>query len=296
MRNSITFFLFLVFATQLNSQELNCSITFNYEQIPGSNRSVFKTLERAVNELVNQKKWTNQEVRAQERINCGMNVIFTKWENDIFEATLQIQASRPVYNSSYESTILNIRDNDFNFRYNEFDQLIYNPTRYDSNLVSTLAFYVYIILGVDADTFKLNGGQKYLMEANNAMLQAQQSGSAAWTNQVGETNRFLLIDNLLSPNLKTYRSVMYNYHRNGLDLLSKDPLKAKQTIENNLIILERLFNKSIENYLLRVFFDAKVDEIINLYSDGPKTRSQQRTIQVLQRISPNNSNRWRKIK
>ncbi len=294
MRKLLSFFLVLLSFSSY-SQELNCTVTVNFDQISGSNRSVFRTLEKSIREFVNQKKWTDKEVKSQERINCAMNIILTKWENNTFEASIQVQSTRPVFNTSYESPLLNIRDNDFNFRYNEFDQLIYNPTRFDSNLVSTIAFYVYIILGVDGDSFANNGGQKYLLEAQNAMLQAQQSGSGAWTNQVGETNRFMLIENLLSPNLRTYRSVIYNYHKNGLDKLAKDKLRAKQTIENNLIRLERIFNKSIANYLLRVFFDAKVDEIINLYSDGPRTRSFQRTLQVLQRISPNNSNRWRKI-
>ena len=295
MRKLLSFFFLVLLSYSTYSQELNCTVTVNFDQIPGSNRSVFRTLEKSIREFVNQKKWTDKEVKSQERINCAMNIILTKWENNTFEASIQVQSTRPVFNTSYESPLLNIRDNDFNFRYNEFDQLIYNPTRFDSNLVSTIAFYVYIILGVDGDSFANNGGQKYLLEAQNAMLQAQQSGSGAWTNQVGETNRFMLIENLLSPNLRTYRSVIYNYHKNGLDKLAKDKLRAKQTIENNLIRLERIFNKSIANYLLRVFFDAKVDEIINLYSDGPRTRSFQRTLQVLQRISPNNSNRWRKI-
>lgn len=277
------------------AQELNCIISINYEQIPGSNRSVFKTLEKSINEFVNQKKWTDKDVRAQERINCAMNIILTKWENNVFEGSIQIQSTRPVYGTSYETPVLNLRDNDFNFTYNEFDQLIYNPTRFDSNLVSMIAFYVYIILGVDGDTFALNGGQKYLKEAENAMLQAQSSGTAAWTNQVGKTNRFMLIDNLLSPNLSTYRNVMYNYHRNGLDNMVKNKARAKQTIESNIIQLEKLFNKSVANYLIRLFFDAKVNEIVNIYSDGPRTRSFNRTMQVLQRISPNNGNRWRKI-
>lgn len=277
------------------AQELNCIISINYEQIPGSNRSVFKTLEKSINEFVNQKKWTDKDVRAQERINCAMNIILTKWENNVFEGSIQIQSTRPVYGTSYETPVLNLRDNDFNFTYNEFDQLIYNPTRFDSNLVSMIAFYVYIILGVDGDTFALNGGQKYLKEAENAMLQAQSSGTAAWTNQVGKTNRFMLIDNLLSPNLSTYRNVMYNYHRNGLDNMVKNKARAKQTIESNIIQLEKLFNKSVANYLIKLFFDAKVNEIVNIYSDGPRTRSFNRTMQVLQRISPNNGNRWRKI-
>jgi hypothetical protein len=294
MRSILLFFIFLSTIT-ISSQELNCQVTVNFDQVSGSNRQVFKTLETSITEFVNQKKWTDKTVKSQERINCAINIIITKRDNNTFEGSIQIQSTRPVFGTSYETPILNIRDNDFNFKYNEFDQLIYNPTRFDSNLISTIVFYTYIILGVDADSFALNGGETYLKEAENVTLQAQQSGLAAWSNQVGVQNRFQMIDNLLSPGLNQFRSVIYNYHRKGLDELTGDAKIAKQSLENSIITLDRLFNKVIGNPLLRLFFDAKADEIVNLYSDGPNTRSKQRLIAVLQKISPNNSSKWRKI-
>jgi hypothetical protein len=294
MRNILIFLLFLCTIT-INSQELNCQITVNFDQISGSNRQVFETLETTISEFVNQKKWTTNTVKQQERINCAMNIIITKRDNNTFEGSIQVQSTRPIYGTSYESPILNIRDNDLNFKYNEFDQFIFNPTTFDSNLISTIAFYVYVILGADEDTFALNGGEKYLRQAENVMLQAQQSGLAAWSNQVGVQNRFQLIDNLLSPNLKQFRNAMYDYHRKGFDEMAENKLKGKGAIENAIISLDRLYNKVIGNPLLRTFFDAKSDEIINLYSDGPNTRSKQRLIVVLQKISPNNSSKWRKI-
>jgi hypothetical protein len=294
MRRILLFFIFLSSIT-ISSQELNCLVTVNFDQVSGSNRQVFTTLETAISEFVNQKKWTDKTVKSQERINCAMNIIITKRDNNTFEGSIQIQSTRPVYGTSYETPVLNIRDNDFNFKYNEFDQFIYNPTRFDSNLISTIVFYTYIILGVDADSFALNGGETYLKEAENVTLQAQQSGLAAWSNQVGVQNRFQMIDNLLSPGLNQFRSVIYNYHRKGLDKLTGDAKIAKQSLENSIITLDRLFNKVIGNPLLRLFFDAKADEIVNLYSDGPNTRSKQRLIAVLQKISPNNSSKWRKI-
>ena len=294
MRRILLFFIFLSSIT-ISSQELNCQVTVNFDQVSGSNRQVFTTLETAISEFVNQKKWTDKTVKSQERINCAMNIIITKRDNNTFEGSIQIQSTRPVYGTSYETPVLNIRDNDFNFKYNEFDQFIYNPTRFDSNLISTIVFYTYIILGVDADSFALNGGETYLKEAENVTLQAQQSGLAAWSNQVGVQNRFQMIDNLLSPGLNQFRSVIYNYHRKGLDELTGDAKIAKQSLENSIITLDRLFNKVIGNPLLRLFFDAKADEIVNLYSDGPNTRSKQRLLAVLQKISPNNSAKWRKI-
>ena len=137
MRSILWFFIFL-FSQIIYSQELNCKVSINFDQIPGSNRQVFTTLETSISEFVNQKKLTNKTVKAQEKINCAMNIIITKRDNNIFEGSIQIQSTRPVYGTSYETPVLNIRDNDFNFKYNEFDQLIYNPTRFDSNLISTL--------------------------------------------------------------------------------------------------------------------------------------------------------------
>jgi hypothetical protein len=294
MRSILVIFIFLS-SISISSQELNCQVSINFDQIRGSNRQVFTTLETTISEFVNQKKWTDKTVKAQERINCAINIIITKRDNNIFEGSIQIQSTRPVYGTSYEAPILNIRDNDLNFKYNEFDQFIFNPTTFDSNLISTIAFYVYVILGADEDTFALNGGEKYLRQAENVMLQAQQSGLAAWSNQVGVQNRFQLIDNLLSPNLKQFRNAMYDYHRKGFDEMAENKLKGKGAIENAIISLDRLYNKVIGNPLLRTFFDAKSDEIINLYSDGPNTRSKQRLIVVLQKISPNNSSKWRKI-
>ena len=294
MRRILLFLIFLSSIT-ISSQELNCQVTVNFDQVSGSNRQVFTTLETAISEFVNQKKWTDKTVKSQERINCAINIIITKRDNNLFEGSIQIQSTRPVFGTSYETPILNIRDNDFNFKYNEFDQFIYNPTKFDSNLISTIVFYTYVILGVDADSFALNGGETYLKEAENVTLQAQQSGLAAWSNQVGVQNRFQMIDNLLSPGLNQFRSVIYNYHRKGLDELTGDAKIAKQSLENSIITLDRLFNKVIGNPLLRLFFDAKADEIVNLYSDGPNTRSKQRLIAVLQKISPNNSSKWRKI-
>ena len=285
--------LFSVF--RLNGQELNCLVTVNSDQVAGSNKQVFATLQQALNEYVNQTEWTDRVVKPEERVNCAMTIIITARNNNNFTATLQVQSTRPVYGSSYASPILNIKDKDFNFKYNEFDPLIYNKNSFDSNLVSTIVFYVNIILGLDADTFSMEGGEKELEEAQNAMLQAQQSGLAAWQNVVGKQNRYVLIDNLLSPKLKEYRRVLYQYHLQGFDELISSKSIAQQRIEDSIIALESLYNKTVGNYLIRLFFDAKSDEIVSMYSEDVKTRNKQRLIQSLRKISPNNNSKWRKL-
>ena len=280
----------------MKSQELNCLVTVNYSQIQGSNTQVFKTLEKSLTEFINQTKWTNKDIKPEERIDCAFTIIITSRDDNTFKGTIQIQSSRPVYDSSYTSPILNLKDNDFNFKYNEFDPLIYNKNSFDSNLLSTLVFYVNVVLGADADTFKNNGGLAFYKEAQNVMLQAQQSGLSSWQNVVGEQNRFLLIDNILSPKLRAYRNAAYTYHRLGLDMFSSNKKRAKQKIENTIISLESIFNKTIGNYLIRMFFDAKADEIVNMYTGGPVTSNKNRLIQVVKKISPNNSAKWNNIR
>ncbi|ARV14725.1 DUF4835 domain-containing protein [Polaribacter sp. SA4-12] len=296
MRKLVFLSLLMFSISVMKSQELNCLVTVNYNQVQGSNTQVFKTLENSLSEFVNQTKWTNKEVKAEERIDCAFTIIISSRDANTFKATLQVQSTRPVFGSTYASPILNLKDNDFNFKYNEFDPLIYNKNSFDSNLISTIVFYANIVLGADADTFKNKGGEVYLKEAQNVMLQAQQSGLASWQNVVGKQNRFLLIDNFLSPKLSAYRNTTYNYHRNGLDKLVTDKNIAKQTIEDAVISLESIYNKTVGNYLIRTFFDAKSDEIVNLYSDGPATRNQNKLIEVVRKLSPNNNSKWKDIK
>lgn len=290
-------FLFTLFFTILsvNSQELNCLVNINYDQVGGSNRQVFTTLQTALTEFINQTQWTSRVVKTEEKVDCAMNIIITSRDNNSFTATLQVQSTRPVYGASYSTPLLNLKDNDFTFKYNEFDPLIYNRNSFDSNLISTIVFYVYTILGVDADTFSKYGGQSELEEAQNVMLQAQQSGLSSWQNVVGKQNRFLLIDNLLAPKLKTYRDVMYDYHIKGLDNFTTNKNFAKQTIEDSVFKMQNIFNKTVGNYLIRLFFDAKADEVVNIYSDGPRTRNASRLTTTLKKISPNNNSKWRNI-
>ncbi|MFL0061088.1 DUF4835 family protein [Tenacibaculum maritimum] len=296
MRN---YFLSIVLAmlsiNLINAQELNALVTINADKIQSSNKQVYKTLEKSLTEFLNQTEWTKKKVKVQERINCAFNIIINSQANNNFDASLQVQSTRPAYNSTYETPILNINDTDFSFTYNEFDPLIYNPTSFDSNLISTIVFYVYTIIGVDADTFALKGGEDYLKEAENVMLQAQQSGGAGWENVIGKQNRFSIIDNLLSAKYDPLRTIYYNYHIKGLDIFSEDEKEAKKNIQTSVEQLESLYNISIGNLMIRMFLDAKSDEIVNIFSDGALGKNPQKMKQVLQKVSPTNGDKWQKI-
>lgn len=287
--------LAIVFTASVQSQELNALVTINSQKVQSTNRQVYETLQQSLTEFLNQTEWTNKTVKPQERVNCAFTIIVNSQSGNQFEASLQVQSTRPVFGSSYETPVLNINDQSFNFTYNEFDPLLYNPTRFDNNLISTIVFYVYVVLGVDADTFALKGGETYLKEAQKVMLQAQQSGLQAWENQVGVNNRFALIDNLLSSKFSTIRSVYYNYHRRGLDSFSKNPAQGKQQVETSVSQLQSIFNVTVGNFMIRTFLDAKSDEIVNIFTDGKPSRNQGRLVEVLQKISPVNNRKWKKI-
>ena len=290
----LAFILSSVFTIQ--SQELNALVTINTDKVQSSNKQVYETLQKSLTEFINEKQWTNKSFKQQERINCAFTIIVNEQNGNNFRASIQVQSTRPVYGSSYATPVLNLNDTNFNFRYNEFDPLNFNPNAYESNLISIIAFYAYTIIGVDADTFALKGGTDYLKAAENVVLQAQSNGELGWQNQVGKQNRFALMDNLLSSKFNPLRTIYYDYHRKGFDSLSSNIDVAKETIKKNVIALDKLYNITIGNYMVRVFLDAKSDEIASVFSDGKPTKNTQQMLSVLEKIAPTYKDKWKKIK
>jgi len=294
MRN-IFFILFLSLSLTSFSQELNCSIVVNAQQTGSGNLTIFKTLEKQLTEFVNNTKWTNRVFSTQERINCSMVISITNYSGEAFQGTIQVQSTRPVFGSSYSTPIYNFNDKDFTFRYLEFQNIIFNPTQFESNLVSAIAFHVYMVLALDADTFSKNGGDVYLKQAQTIVNYSQQENYKGWKLEDGLQSRFALIDNILSPTFKEYRDVMYSYHREGLDAMSDNAKQGKEKIASALKQFEAMNSRRPNSFLLRTFFDAKSDEIEQIFSDGPSVNiaSVQET---LQKVAPTYSNKWRNIK
>lgn len=291
------FFLFviLVFHITLQAQEFNATVAVNAEQTGNPNLQVFKTLERSVTEFINNTKWTELEYRTEERIDCSFFITINVNNNDTFSASLQVQASRPVYGSNYKTTILNVNDRQFNFDYLEFQPLNYNTSSFESNLISVVAFYLYTILAIDADSFELNSGTPYYQEAKNIVSNAQGSNSLGWNAQDGTQTRFRLNDDLLSGTFDGYRTAMYSYHREGLDVMNNDLKKGKETILESMKTLESLHRTRPNSYIMRVFFDAKADEISRILSGGPSVNIAE-TVTLLGRIAPTYSSNWSEIK
>lgn len=291
-------FLFVLFFTisfaPLSAQELNCTVTVNSDQVAQTNQQVFKTLERSLNDFVNKNKWSNRVYKENERVNAQMFITITEYESNRFKGNIQIQSSRPVFNTSYETPVFNYKDNQFNFEYIEFQPLIFNENIFESNLVSVISYYVYVILGLDADTFSLEGGNDYFRIAQKIVTQAQSSNSAGWS-QSTDRSRFELVDNLMSNTYREYRVAMYNYHRKGIDILADNNSTGKQVIAGTMKLFETMINRRPNAFLIQTFFDAKSDEIQNVFSDGPKV-DVVKLKETLNRIAPLYSTTWNEIK
>lgn len=293
MRNYL-FILAILFSFSSFSQELNCEVVVNARQTGNENVQVFKTLENQLKEFVNNTQWTNKSFSAQERINCSMVITINDYSGDVFQATIQIGSSRPIFNSSYSSPVYNFNDRDFTFQYLEFQNVVYNPTQFESNLVSVIAFHIHMILAMDADTFSLNGGEDYYRQARAILNYSQQGNFKGWKPEDGLQSRFILIDNIMSPTYKEYRETLYSYHMEGLDTMNQNAKGAKDNIAESIMQLEAMDNRRPNSFILRVFFDAKAEEIQDIFSDGPSVNIVE-LVETLTNIAPTHANKWRNI-
>ncbi|MBE9490042.1 MAG: DUF4835 family protein [Bacteroidetes bacterium] len=288
----VSFLFATVFST---AQELNCTVSINADQTGQPNLQVFRTLESQLVDFINTTSWTNKKYKNQERIECNMSIIITNFESNLFQATIQIQASRPIFQSSYTSPIYNYNDKQFNFSYSEFEPLNFNINTFDSNLISVIAFHVYTILGLDADTFSLNGGEEYFDIAKQIVNTAASSGSAGWKSSDGNQSRFRYNDALVSQVYKEFHTAMYEYHLNGLDLMTQSQKDAKNNIINAIGVLKGINDRRPNSYILRTFFDAKADEIQSIFSGGSSVNITT-LVNNLNKMAPTKRENWGNIK
>jgi hypothetical protein len=296
MKRNLVLVLILFFVQIGVSQELQATVSVNYQQVNNGNPQLFKNLEKQVKEFLNNTKWTDREVPDVEKIECNFFINISKYGSNDFEATLQVQSSRPIYNSTFATPILNINDKNFSFRFIEFETMVYDQNSFNSNLVSVLAFYSNLIIGLDQDSFAPNGGTKYLQVASNIVNVAQTSGYKGWSQSEGNNNnRNFLISDLLSNTFSPFRSTMYEYHRLGLDLMQEDLVKGKEGVAKSIQTLSEIQKVRPNSLIMRTFFDAKADEVVSIFSDGPRI-DVTKIVETLNRISPLNSQKWNKIR
>lgn len=292
---SIIIFLFLGISLVFsNAQELNCNIQINSDQVQGTSKSVFNTLQKSMMEFVNNRRWTEMSYTTDEKIECSMNIIVKKVENNVFSAEIQIQSRRPVYNSSYNSTLFNYKDNEYVFEYKEFDQLEMTENTINSNLTAVLAYYAYLIIGYDMDSYSRLGGTPFFQTAESIVNAAQAADLPGWKAFESPRNRYALINNILDEAFKKYRNFFYEYHRLGLDEMSANITNARARILAGLPILREANRARPSAVIISSFLDAKNDELINVFSKaGEKEKSE--AVQVLSDVNPTGADRYERI-
>ena len=287
--------LFLVSNLKLFSQTVNCNFVLNSDFVDQTNQQVFSTLEKSVNEFMNSNLWNDKSLEAHQRVKFNLILNLNSYVGSNFTGTLQVQVERPIYESTYLTPIFNFLDKDISFQYDEYQPLFYNPVSFESNLISILSFYVYVAMGMEADTFRINSGTTFFKEAQKIVSLAQQNNIKGWNQSDGTRNRFWLVDTLLSNTFREYRTVQYEYHRRGMDFMTTDLIKAKNGVLFSLEKFLPLYKRRPNAFLIQTFFDAKSDEIVDIFSQGPEIEIKQ-TLKTLNKIAPYFGPKWKKIR
>ncbi len=294
MRYLISVLLFSV-SLAIGAQEFQCAVQVVSPQIQGSNKKVFETLQTAIMEFMNNQKWTNDKFAPEERIDCNIMINVAEMISiDEFKGTFQIQARRPVYDSNYYTVLLNHQDQDFHFKYVEFEPLIYNPNNFESNLVAVLAYYANIVLGLDYDSYSNNGGTQFFQTAEQIVNRAQGAREAGWKSFESQRNRYWLIENILNEYHRPLRQCMYEYHRKGLDRMSDKAEEGRAEIAKSLELIRKVHRQRPSSFFTQVFFTAKSDELVNIFEES-FSMEKGRVVELLQEVDPGNNKKYEKI-
>ncbi|MDR2841426.1 MAG: DUF4835 family protein [Paludibacter sp.] len=294
MKQILTILFCCLAVFSITSQELNCNVLINSDQVQGTNRSVFNTLQQSLSNFVNNRRWTTLNYANAERIDCNMNIIIKKVEDNVFSGEIMIQSRRPVYNSSYTSTLLNFRDNNLTFDYRENDQLEMNENTISSNLTAIMMFYVYIIIGYDMDSYSRLGGTPFFEQAEQIVNLAQSAEFSGWKAFESTRNRYALINNLMDEAFKKYRNYFYEYHRLGLDEMTDNVANGRARIAAGLPLLRDANRARPSAIVISSFLDAKSDELINIFSQGTD-KEKKDAVEILSDVNPTASDRYRSI-
>ena len=298
MIRSIAFFsvLFCSLApSRLLAQELNCRVEVIAPQISNVEASIFESLEERITEFVNGRRWTNDNFRLEERIECTMQITISDAPTPTtFKGNVQVQSSRPVYNSDYNTPLLLVNDNDFEIVWDGSSTIQFSPGQHRDNLSSFLAYYAYMILGMDYDSMAQDGGTDYYVQAQAIVANAQSTGSSGWKASQNQQNRYWLVENMLSQTFRPVRNCLYNYHRLGLDRLYEDVERARLTMADALIEMRATHRIRPSSYNLQLFFLAKSDEILKVFGPAPDVEKT-RLLPVLKQMDPGNISKYDSI-
>lgn len=287
--------LLLTLAVSTSAQELNCTVTVNSDQVQGTNKSVFETLEQAISDYVNTTVFTPAQFAANEKIECRIFLTVKEYTDDVVKGDLQVQAIRPVYNSSYTTTLLNFKDSKIDFTYRENEPLVFSLNNMESQLTAILNFYVYLILALDFDSFAPHGGDPYFERLEQIVQMAQSSAEVGWKAFEDNKNRSAVLSSYTDPQTSVIRDMNYKYHRQGLDNMFVSVDKGRATVTESLDALSKVYSVAPMSVALSMFRDAKLDELVNIYSKAP-AEERNKVYKLLEPLYPTEQQRLDDIK
>ena len=297
----LTFFFIACFAAAVpaSAQEIDARININYKKIQGSSTSVFETLKTALTEFINERQWTTLQFKRNERINCNFNITVNAYDEaaNSFECALMVQSNRPVFNSNYTTTVFSTNDPNFNFNYQEFDQIEFRSDVLDNNLTAVIAYYVYLMIGMDLDTMSPLGGTELLKMAQNIVNNAQSLNYKGWKAFEDSKNRHAIITDMLDGGMEPFRRMQYSYYREGLDVMAENAERGRAGITAAMELLQKARENKSMSMLPELFTEYKRDELVGIYNKEKANAQERLTVsEILSRINPSQNSYWRKMK
>lgn len=301
MRKLYAIMMLAAVALTAGAQELKCNLVMNTSQVQGTNTEVFSSLETDLRQFINDTKWTDMSYREDEKIECNFSLVVNSYTDGIMKCVLQVSATRPVYGTSYTTTLINVRDASVNFKYEQFDRLELNTSTYENNLTAIIAYYAYLIIGCDMDSYSKLGGTDFFTKAEQIVTSCQsksdENESAGWKafEKDGDKNRYAIVNNLKDSRFKELREYYYTYHRLALDNMSKNVDNGRAKIAEGLPMLRQLNRENPSAAIVQIFLDAKNDELINIFKKGT-TEEKESAVDNLTAINPTMADRYEEIK
>ena len=299
MRKIVSIIALALICSTLLGQELRCTVTINSDQVEGSNKEIFNTLKQSIEEYVNTLRWTNLTFLEKERIECSMLLVVKSVQDNVFTCEVTCQSRRPVFGSSYYTPLLNIKDNNFIFTYQEYDRLDYQQHTFTTNLTALLAYYCYLIIGHDMDSFSKLGGTPYFQACESIVNSAQsasldQAEAEGWKAFASNRNRYALISNIMDEAFKKYRLFYYEYHRHGLDEMATNVANGRARIAKEIEVLKEVYNARPATYVINTFLDAKNEELVNIFEQGTSDEKK-KVYELLTDIDPTRQTSYDRI-
>lgn len=299
MRHIVAILALIAMSIPMKAQELKCNISINSEQVQGSNKAVFTTLQQSMEEFVNTQRWTNMTFQEKERIECSMMIVVKSVQDNMFVCEFTCQSRRPVFGTTYTTPTLNIKDENFTFTYQEYDRMEFQHNTFTSNLTAMVAYYCYLIIGHDMDSFAKLGGTPYFQVCEDIVTSAQSASldnaeMVGWKAFESNRNRYALTNNLMDEAFKKYRAYYYDYHRHGLDEMVNNVANGRARIAKDIKVLKEAYNARPATYLVGTFLDAKSDELVNIFKSGT-TDEKKMVYELLMDIDPTRQDTYENI-